>query len=70
MLIQRLTELKVQETPEEKTLREQQDAEDRKIELAEFRDHDHVAWQLYDSQLRSEAFRDGLGYDPRITGSI
>lgn len=49
LLIQLLTEMKVQETPEEKRLRKQQDAEDRKIELAEFRDHDHVEWQLYNS---------------------
>ena len=70
LLIQRLTELKVQETPEEKTLREQQDAEDRTNELAEFMHHDIVECQLNESELRFQAFIYGLGYDPRITGSI
>jgi hypothetical protein len=70
MLIQRLTEMEVQETPEEKTLREQQDAADRQIELAAFRDHDHVEWHLNEAERKFQEFIWGLGWDPRITGSI
>jgi len=70
LLIQRLTELKVQETPEEKRLREQQDAADRQIEIAEFRHHDAVECRLNEAELRFQEFIYGLGYDPRITGSI
>jgi hypothetical protein len=70
MLIQLLTEMGVQETPEEKGLREQQDATDRQLELAAFRDHDHVEDRINDAFCRHEEFIYGLGYDPRITGSI
>jgi hypothetical protein len=70
MLIQRLIKLKVQETPEEKTLREQQDAADRQIEIAEFRHHDNVEWHLNEAERKFQEFIYGLGYDPRITGSI
>lgn len=70
MLIHLLTEMKVQETPEEKRLREQQDAEDRKIELAEFRHHDAVECRLNEAELRFQELIYGLGYDPRITGFI
>ena len=70
MLIQCLTKLEVQETPEEKGLREQQDATDRQLELAAFRDHDHVEDRINDAFCRHEEVIYGLGYDPRITGSI
>lgn len=70
MLIQRLIKLEVQETPEEKTLREQQDAADRQIELAEFKHHDNKEWHLKEAERKFQEFIYGLGYDPRITGSI
>lgn len=70
MLIQRLIKLEVQETPEEKTLREQQDAADRQIEIAEFRHHDNVEWHLNEAERKFQEFIYELGYDPRITGSI
>ena len=69
-VIELLTEMKVQEKPEEKRLREQQDAADRQIELAEFMHHDNVEGRLNAEQLRYQAFVYGLGYDPRITRSI
>jgi hypothetical protein len=56
ILIQHLIKLKVQETPEEKTLREQQDAEDRQIELAEFRKHEHVENVQNDAFIRHSEF--------------
>ena len=70
ILIQLLTEVGVQETPEEKRLREEQDAADRKIELAEFKHHDNVERRLNEAEEKYQAFIYGLGYDPRITGSI
>lgn len=70
MLIQRLIKLEVQETPEEKTLREQQDAADRQIEIAEFRHHDNVEWNLTEAERKFQEFIYGLGCDPRITGYI
>jgi hypothetical protein len=70
MLIQLLTEMGVQETPEEKGLREQQDAADRQLELSAFRDHDHVEWHLNEAERKFQEFIWGLGWDPRITGSI
>jgi hypothetical protein len=70
MLIELLTEMGVQETPEEKGLREQQDAAVKQLELSAFRDHDHVEDRINDAFCRHEEFIYGLGYDPRITGSI
>ena len=70
MLIELLTEIGVQETPEEKGLREQQDAAVRQLELSAFRDHDYVEDCINDAFCRHEEFIYGLGYDPRITGSI
>jgi len=64
MLIQLLTEMGVQETPEEKRLREQQDAADRLIELAKFKDHNQIERVMIAEQLRSDAFMYGLGYYP------
>ena len=70
LLIQRLTKLEVQETPEEKRLREQQDVADREIELAEFRNHVNVEWHLNEAERKFQEFIYGLGWDPRVTGYI
>ena len=70
MLIQLLTEMGVQETPEEKGLREQQDAADRQIEIAEFKHHDDVEWHLNEAERKFQEFIWGLGWDPRVTGYI
>lgn len=70
MLIELLTEMGVQETPEEKELRKQQDAADRKIELAEFRHHDNVERRLDAAEQKFQEFIYGLGWDPRVTGYI
>jgi hypothetical protein len=70
MLIQRLTNMKVQETPEEKVLREQQDDADRQIEIAEFRNHDVEERRLDAAELAFQEFIYGLGWDPRVTGYI
>ena len=68
LLIQLLTEKRVQETPEEKKLREQQDAADREIELAEFRNHDDVERRLDAAECAFEKFIYELGWDPRKYG--
>ena len=70
LLIQRLTKMEVQETPEEKRLREQQDVADREIELAEFRNHVNVEWHLNEAERKFQEFIYGLGWDPRVTGYI
>jgi hypothetical protein len=70
MLIELLTEMGVQETPEEKGLREQQDAAVKQLELSAFMGHDHVEYCINDAFCRREEFIYGLGYDPRITGSL
>ena len=68
LLIQLLTEKIVQETPEEKKLREQQDAADREIELAEFRNHDDVEIRLNAAECAFQKFIYELGWDPRKYG--
>jgi hypothetical protein len=60
-LIELLTEMGVQEKPEEKTLREKQDAEDRQIKLDEFNHHDHAENVLNDKFMRHAAYMYGLG---------
>jgi hypothetical protein len=61
MLIQLLTEMEVQETPKEKTLREQQDAEDRQLELQDYEKHNHAEDVLNAEFMKHEAYMYGLG---------
>ena len=70
MLIQLLTEMGVQETPEEKKLREEKDAADRKVEIDAFREHDKVERRLNEAERKFQEFIYGLGRDPRVTGFI
>jgi hypothetical protein len=70
VLIRILTEMNVKETTIEKASREKQDRDDIAQELANYQQHDHVE-RVMDSEFRrSDEFIYGLGYDPRITGSI
>ena len=70
MLIRILTEMNVKETTIEKASREKQDRDDIAQELLNYQQHDHVERVMDANFRRSDEFIYGLGYNPRITGSI
>lgn len=70
MLIQILTKMNVKETTAAKASREKQDRDDIAQELLNYQQHDHVEHVMDVNFCRSDEFIYGLGYDPRITGSI
>ncbi len=62
MLVQILTDLNVQETPEQKDLREKEDVIDKKMELTEFKRHVRVEDKIDAAFQRTDAFLYGFGY--------
>jgi hypothetical protein len=63
MLVQILTELNVQETPQEKRLRQQEDDADKKLKHEQFEWHEFAKQVLANAGMKTSVAFDNRGYD-------